>query len=630
MRGRSIATALALLLAIAGCDSSGEQPATTGAATSAPAGGTTTPTDGPAGGACGDGRCEGPETADNCPQDCAETATTAPPGGCGDGVCDGPENDQTCPEDCGSGESQTADDADACALPNPHHAVVSTDLEIWHDFLSDGGFEEGTAEVVLSSHSQPDLRAGRGERSAAAARTGSFGYEIVTGAGEGTTFSIRAYTEKGDEVQYSFWARSPGGAIDLQPVITGGNRNNLTRPEVHPESAPGFTVGSDWSEIVFSIYNLSDEYQLLTFEVGPDTTLHIDDVRIEQHIWRTADYSEPTVMVGGIPVPPEPVAPVHLNVLIHIEDPDKLNTIESYFWQQTTIMEELAALLHRHGGHLTIQPEEDWAMASEIWGVPTLPRDLVEDYGVVYSTHTHGPHCRDTEGRLRSNSDCRANEDTDGWDHDVTSYDNPWVTEYVGSLRELLSAASGTEVTDHNGNWEFPEASTFAGIGIETWSAYKEWRTQATYDVLINNPWRPSEVSPDGDIAAFLTHDAETSVIYVPGWGQNVARYLDRLAVKMPPLISQFIRYATADRVNSAYVVTHVGSFYPLDGDEDAYISYDETTGELTYSEEFREHLRNWDQMLVDLVDPLVAAGYLQWTSLPEIGDLYVEWEEGC
>jgi hypothetical protein len=56
-------------------------------------------------------------------------------------------------------------------------------------------------------------------------------------------------------------------------------------------------------------------------------------------------------------------------------------------------------------------------------------------------------------------------------------------------------------------------------------SAYKEWRTQHTYDVLTNNPWRPVEVSPDDDIAASLTHDPATTVVLVPGWGQNVARY---------------------------------------------------------------------------------------------------------
>jgi hypothetical protein len=98
----------------------------------------------------------------------------------------------------------------------------------------------------------------------------------------------------------------------------------------------------------------------------------------------------------------------------------------------------------------------------------------------------------------------------------------------------------------------------------------------------------------------------------------------------MPPLISQFVRFASPDRVNSVYVVTHVGSFYPLDGNEDAYLTFDDATGNVIHSDEFRRHLEHWDEMLTDLIDPLVEAGYLQWTSLPEIGGLYVEWEREC
>ena len=33
---------------------------------------------------------------------------------------------------------------------------------------------------------------------------------------------------------------------------------------------------------------------------------------------------------------------------------------------------------------------------------------------------------------------------------------------------------------------------------------------------------------------------------------------------------------------------------------------------------------------MTELIDPLVAEGYLQWTSLPEMGELYRAWEESC
>ncbi|MGD8968115.1 MAG: hypothetical protein PVI07_11465 [Anaerolineae bacterium] len=170
-----------------------------------------------------------------------------------------------------------------------------------------------------------------------------------------------------------------------------------------------------------------------------------------------------------------------------------------------------------------------------------------------------------------------------------------------------------------------------AEIPTLTWSAYKNHYTQSTADVLINNRWRPTECNADKQNEVFLTHDPNTQIVYIPGWGQNVARYLDRLHTRMTPLVSPFIRHADAERVNTCYVVTHVGSFYPRD-EEDVrtYIGYDEATGQPVYSDLFLEDLQYWDEMLTELIDPLVAEGYLQWTSLPEMGALYRAWEEAC
>lgn len=269
-------------------------------------------------------------------------------------------------------------------------------------------------------------------------------------------------------------------------------------------------------------------------------------------------------------------------------------------------------------------------MASDVWH-PGLLVELARDYNVVYSTHTHGPHCSDDAGRLRSYTDCKHNQDTPGWDQTPNAYENPWVVQYVTSLRDLLEEASATHVTDHNGNWEFAEAGTLAEIPMLTWSAYKNRYNQSTYDVLINNPWRPTECNADRQIERFLTHDPNTPIVYIPGWGQNVARYLDQLQTRMPPILSQSIRHADPDRVNTFYVVTHVGSFEPRDGEgTDTYITYNTETGEPTYSDEFVQDLQYWDDLLTEVIDPLVAEGYLQWTSLPEMGELYLEWEKNC
>ena len=133
-------------------------------------------------------------------------------GRCGDDVCDGPENPQNCPQDCTPIGPTPADVSNACLNPNPHRAVVSQELVEFHNWLDDGGFEEGVAEVVPSDHH---------ERSQAAARTGSWGYAITAGPGEGATFSVKAYVEKGEDIRFSFWTRSVGGELSLQPMVFG-------------------------------------------------------------------------------------------------------------------------------------------------------------------------------------------------------------------------------------------------------------------------------------------------------------------------------------------------------------------------------------------------------------------------
>jgi hypothetical protein len=556
-------------------------------------------------------------------------------GRCGDGVCDGPENANNCPEDCVQ-ESPTSvpsgHGASVCQDPNPVRAVVSQDLLEWRDWLDDGGFEEGRTEVVVSDHPAGGLKLAATERSAVAARTGSFGYVIDAGASEGVTFSIKFYIEKGEDIRFSFWARSLKGDVSLQPRIQWVEmQTKVDAPSESYVPDTTFSIGADWTKVEFVTDNTATyRYGLLSLEVGPNAALYLDDVRVEFPNWRMAEYTGASRLVGGVPVPPEPLAPLYMTVLIHIEDPPQLQLDERYFQQQTAIMRELARVLHEHGGMLTIQPEEDWAMGAEVFH-PGLLRELVEEYGVVFSTHTHGPHCRDDEGRLRSYSDCQMNRDTAGWDQTPNDYGSPWVEEYVARERALLSEATGTQVTDHNGNWEYDRVSLLADAGVRTWSAYKNWRTQRTYDLLINNPWRPTQCSADAEIEKFVTHDPSTEIVYVPGYGQTITRHQERLSERVAPMISQFIRYVDPDRVNTFYVLTHVGTWHAREeGEEEAYIAYEPAAGQLVYSDEFVQDLRYWDEFLTEVIDPLVEEGYVKWASLPEMGQLFLEWEASC
>jgi len=510
-------------------------------------------------------------------------------------------------------------------LPNPLRAMVEDDLLEWRDWLEDGSFEQGWGAATLMPHPVVGLAPANAARTGQAARSGTHGIRITAHAGEGSILAVSSKIEKGEWTRCSFWARSRTGPADLRVSVLGVE-SGLEEPRELHALAARLEVGAEWTQVQFEFFNTRGvEHALLSIDVGPNRTIDIDDVAIEAEQWRMQDRAMLERIVGGIPVPITPRAPVHFNVLIHIEDPRLITQQPAYFWQKTTVFTELARTLHEHAGFLTIQPEEDWPMAA-LKHAPTTLSDLAERYGVVYSTHTHGPKCIDPDGRLRSSQDCNDCRTCPGWSMIETDQD-PTTPKYVGSLRELISDVSGTDVTDHNGNWHYDNASALAEEGIVTWSAFKDHNTQSTFEQLFTNPWRPTECDAIESPETFFLHDPNGGVIFLPGWGQAITRHPERIHDRLAGMLSQVLYYADPDRVNCFYIVTHVDHYRPEDGEP--YIDVDPATGEITLHDAFLQDLGYWEETLTELVDPLVEEGYLAWTSLPEIGKLFVAWESG-
>jgi len=533
---------------------------------------------------------------------------------CGDGVCERPETAANCPQDCDHSST-------SIAAVNPLCAVPSEDLVEWRDWLADGGFERGMAGVEILTE---NAGASAVVRMREAGRSGEWGLRVQADETAVLTVGIAAEIEKGETTRYAFWARNTTGSSDIAVRVLGADGAAQTPYTLYvvPERP---TIGAQWTEFAFEYYNTDGvQAAYLAIDVPAGAAIDFDDVAVACEQWAMADDPSLTRTVGGIPVPESPAAPIHFNVLIHIEDPQQITNVAWYFVEQTTVFRELARVLHEHGGFLTIQPEEDWPMAAVRFAPETLA-ELAERYGVVYSTHTHGPNCRDADGRLRSAKDCNDNRDTVGWDDMPCADSDPWVPEYVGALRVLIAEVSGTPVSDHNGNWEYANVSALRDVGISTCSAYKNRHTQATFDALYINPWRPTGCNANETPDRFCQYDAETEVVYIPGWGQAISRYPERIQSRLAAMLSQVIQYARADRINSFYIVTHVGHYTDL---EAPHIELDEEAGEVTLHAAFLKDLACWDTLLTELIDPLVAAGYLEWTSLPEIGQLFVEWEE--
>ena len=513
---------------------------------------------------------------------------------------------------------------DAGDEPNPQRAIVSEEIVEWKDWLPDGGFETGTEAFEILGHPVKHLTPASIERVSEAARSGNWGIRIEAGAGEGTLFALRSPIEKGEETRVRFYARSRLGQVGLRVSVLGVEKGPESEPRALYTPEERFTVGETWTLVEFSFFNTAGvAYGLVAIDVGPNTRLDLDDASIEAEQWAMAPMNRCSREVGGIYVPIEPAAPLHFDVLIHIEDPKLITQQEGYFREKTAVFTELAKLFSEHGGFLTIQPEEDWPMASLKFAPETLS-ELAERYGAVYSTHTHGPACRDDEGRLRSNQDCNACRACAGWEN-IDQDTDPTTPEYVGSLRDLLSEISGTDVSDHNGNWHYDNVSALAAVGIQTLTAFKDHNTQSTFDELFTNPWRPTLCDAIASPETFFTHDPSTDVIYVPGWGQAITRNPERIHDRLAAMLSQVLQHVDPNRVNTFYIVTHVDHYSSTSGEP--YIEYVDATGELIYHAGFTQDLAYWEETLSELIDPLVAEGYLAWTSLPEIGRLFEAWE---
>ena len=531
------------------------------------------------------------------------------------------DEDATLVTDAGQGaESDAASPPPWCELPNPVLGSIASDLEEPWNVLEDGGFEEGTADVVLDPHHDRELAIGAAARVEGAARSGGWGYELVTGAAQGVAWSVRGGVDPGEELRFGVWARSPGGVLDVQPTVL------LEGPDGESEAVAGTAtaVGAAWTELTASLNaDSSVRTARLQITLGPDATLHLDDARLDVPLWRVPTPAVSARSIGGVDVPPVPAAPVRWAVLLQLDRAVEPQTGEADFRERTAIAERLAALFHAHGGMLTIQTDQGWPLAAESGLEPGLLARLAGQYGVSYSVYTHGPVCTDPNGAPRGTVDCA---DHPEWSRVVT---DDSIMSYVGQVRGAITASAGAAPTDLSGVFDFPHTTRFAEAGILTWSAYRSGAASTTYDAFVINPWRPTEGDATINVAAFLTHAPATQLVYIPGMSRPVSYWHDRLLPRTRRMLANAITDAHPDRVNAFYRVVPLDRFASTQ-DDPSYVEWDPDTGQVTTSSEFESHLAHWEQLLSELVDPLVAEGYLQWSSLPATGAEYLAWEAAC
>ncbi len=403
-----------------------------------------------------------------------------------------------------------------------------------------------------------------------AAATGKLGLRIeATG-----TFSAQKRVDIDKGQTYRFGASLRGyhvGSVRLVLQPVGHSPSGLV------PVGPGFsttTLSGDfsWTTVEGTAHLTSNhDYVLLEVAIEGGGIVDLDDAHVSSTEHRPLAYPAATP------------APVLITTLIHVENVPDLTTDSSYFRAKRQLLDDLGAIFHRHGAVLTVQPEMELLTGLESLD-PGFIRHLRNDYGCAFSVHTHGPQT--------------ANPSVQD------------VLDYVARRKRALESLGAGDVLDLNGNFDVTDWSVFSRAGIYSMTAFKNKDTQEGTEGRYFHPWRPSPGNPYTDEAAWAVDDPSSRVVYLPGNTTGITRYRDQLERKVLPGLSAALWNAEASRPTTWYFVTHVDFFSSIEGvplqdymDSDAY----------------RKDLQAYDDLLSDILDPLVERGLVRWSDPNEM-----------
>jgi len=409
------------------------------------------------------------------------------------------------------------------------------------------------------------------------AASGTKSMHVEAQAGDVVRLVQRIYFVKG--FAYTLSLQVKGGADHISATVMPYAANGDPSPSL-AIMIDGGGAFPDWTTLTETLdVTKNAAYWQVEIQVDGPADLYIDEVSFGAEVYTKA------------PVPPVPAAPLQLNWLIHIEDPDVLVTSEAAFAAKALVFEELAKVLHAHGARLVIQPEITILQGAALFDPEWVGR-LTSLYGVTWSTHTHGPK-----------------------GPDVTMDD---VIEYILERSELMESQGSGPVTDHNGNFDMPDLDTLSTVGFTTLSAYKMKTKQFPAEGYYLSPWRPSDVAPLEDEPAWAVHDPAGGLVFLPGTGSCVTRYKFQLYDLVERYLTAAISKVDPDRVNVYTFVDHVDHFYSLEG---------LPLAQYLKTEAFQADLAAYDQLLTDLIDPLVESGHVQWATTEEMRQVFEAWE---
>jgi len=256
----------------------------------------------------------------------------------------------------------------------------------------------------------------------------------------------------------------------------------------------------------------------------------------------------------------------------------------------------LASTVEAHGGLLTIQAQTAFTTSAIRFG-STILSDF-EDSGHEIALHFH--------------------ENVHLGNGDETLSPEIW-TAVMQEEIEIIHRAGVEQPTRYwSGGNLYPQVlQAAAGAGLSINSDWKNPNTQSTPATLMGiHPWRPADGTGGEDVTAFATHNPNGSIIFLPGGivdpvafaNKNLIREREGLEGWLDVLedaLMMSLEAVRSDRVNVFHFTVHPGEFVG-----DPHAPY--------------ELLADF---LDDVVDPLVAAGRIQWATFSQMADAFETWE---
>jgi len=263
------------------------------------------------------------------------------------------------------------------------------------------------------------------------------------------------------------------------------------------------------------------------------------------------------------------------------------------FQRHVKDISDLASVMEKHGGKLTVQVQTPFTTVSAQDHSPLLAS--LESKGHEVALHFH------EDAHLGKNCESKTVQ--------------TWTAVMSEEIAAIKNAGASKVRTWSGGNLYSGVLDAGAGAGLGVYSDWKDPTSQSADSTTFGlQPWRPVAGPDPDDMSGFAVNDPGGDVIFLP-WGLSSTGGLlgpakakgDAMFASLKDSINLSLSKTVPGQVNTFHFVVHPGE---ITG-----------SGVAPYA--------SLDKWLTEYIDPLVAAGKVRWATYGDIADAYQVWEKG-